>query len=364
MPTLKLSEKVIATLPPGEYHAQGIPKLYVRVSPTGRRVYVLRSKVDAKDGTRLNSVVTLGPTTKLSFKEACLKAHLSSPTKLEERVTLFTLIDLHAESLSPTWRPSTVRNYGYYAQYLTDKLGSVPLGELSRADLATVISSYAARGKVGANRLLSYTKSMLRYGVERGLLEHSPAEGLTPRIGGGSETTRERTLTSAEVLSLWAMPGPHTTLLRWLLLTGMRIGEAQKAQASHLSPDRSYLVIPAAHAKNKKERRVYLTPLALEQLRPTTKPTDLLFKSCSPSTIQVWLRKRHLGWTPHDLRRTHATLAASAGVQPHLVSLLLGHTSQGVTAIYNRHDYGDELKAAVRTVEGIVLGAVTGPWKD
>jgi len=362
MPTLKLNEKLIASLPPGEYHAQGIPKLYVRVSPTGRRVYVLRAKVDTQDGKRINAVTTLGPTTKLTFKEACLKAHLSSPSRLEERVTLFTVLDEHRETLSPTWRPATIRSYKVYADYLINRLGSRPIGELTRAELVTAISNYTTHGKVASNRLLSFTKSALRWAQERGFIDSSPAEALTPRIAGGAEVSRDRILSDEEVRAQFRESSPHAALLRFLLLTGMRIQEAQRAQRQHL--DGTVLTIPAAHAKNKKERRVYLTPLALEQLAPTEQPTDLLFRSVSPTAVQARLKRQGVGYTPHDLRRTMASIAASEGIPPHIIARLLGHTDKSGSNslhIYNRYDYEQEQKDAAAAVAARVALLVMTP---
>jgi site-specific recombinase XerD len=50
------------------------------------------------------------------------------------------------------------------------------------------------------------------------------------------------------------------------------------------------------------------------------------------------------------LRRTFATNLASPGVQIHVIEKLLNHVSgalSGVADIYNRHNYFDEMKAAV-----------------
>jgi integrase len=64
-------------------------------------------------------------------------------------------------------------------------------------------------------------------------------------------------------------------------------------------------------------------------------------------------------FTLHDLRRTAAT--GMAGIAPHVVDKILNHVSgaiRGVAAIYNRHAYIDERKAAIeawsRRVESLV----------
>ena len=55
-------------------------------------------------------------------------------------------------------------------------------------------------------------------------------------------------------------------------------------------------------------------------------------------------------WRHHDLRRTAASGMARLNVQPHILSRVLNHApgqSEGVTAIYNRHHYQDELRHAL-----------------
>jgi hypothetical protein len=63
----------------------------------------------------------------------------------------------------------------------------------------------------------------------------------------------------------------------------------------------------------------------------------------------------------HDLRRTAATGMARLNIAPHVVDRILNHVSgtiRGVAAVYNRHAYLEERKAALdawgRYVESLV----------
>ena len=59
-------------------------------------------------------------------------------------------------------------------------------------------------------------------------------------------------------------------------------------------------------------------------------------------------------WTLHDLRRTFATNMAGLGVAPHVIERLLNHMSgtiSGIAAVYNRHTYLDEMRAAIEIWE-------------
>jgi integrase len=55
-------------------------------------------------------------------------------------------------------------------------------------------------------------------------------------------------------------------------------------------------------------------------------------------------------WGFHDLRRTMATQMAKIGIQQHVVEKLLDHRSgkiSGIAAVYNKHEYREEMKSAV-----------------
>ncbi len=56
-------------------------------------------------------------------------------------------------------------------------------------------------------------------------------------------------------------------------------------------------------------------------------------------------------WVLHDLRRTATTGMARHGIAPHVVDRTFNHQSgviRGVAAVYNRHAYLDERKAALK----------------
>jgi integrase len=56
------------------------------------------------------------------------------------------------------------------------------------------------------------------------------------------------------------------------------------------------------------------------------------------------------GWILHDLRRTAATGMARLNIAPHVVDRILNHVSstiKGMAAVYNRHAYLEERKAAL-----------------
>ena len=60
-------------------------------------------------------------------------------------------------------------------------------------------------------------------------------------------------------------------------------------------------------------------------------------------------------FTPHDLRRTGATLAQSVRIPTDFVKALLNHNDKGVTGIYARWHMFDEKREAVMAIEAAVM---------
>jgi integrase len=196
------------------------------------------------------------------------------------------------------------------------------------------MQKYAEATPVAANRCASTIKLALNYAVECGYIDRNPLAQVTLRVIGGEEKTRDRHLTDAEIRALWA--SGHK-LLRLLLLTGLRISEAQKG---YQDGDR----FRADRTKNGSPHWVYLPPLAIEQVDKF---------DTSPTAVQSWLRRwcerEHVApFTPHDLRRTFATRLADLAIAPHIIEKCLNHRMQGVMGIYNRAEYESERIAAAQ----------------
>jgi len=133
-------------------------------------------------------------------------------------------------------RPREVRGY---IERLDPALKVTKLRNLERVEVRHALRRYAEeRGPVAANRALSILKTALRFAVDAGYLEISPVDRLSNELVGGAETSRDRVLTDEELRRLWQASSTHTPLLRFLLLTGQRIGEAQRATWSHVLGDR------------------------------------------------------------------------------------------------------------------------------
>ena len=330
------------------------PGLYLRVWPTGVKTFrLLQKRYDAAKARRATAVTTLGEWPGFPLAEARKQAwdRAGRVVGSTERLTVAErrpkFLDAH-ESGAHAWRYNTTKNYSTYRAALVGALGSRPLADVKRVELSDILRRYAARGPVAGNRLASFATGFWRWALGEGLTESdlTATLGAKQRLPGGRRAEPRPSATDAEIRDLWRVDAPHANLLRALILTGCRISELQRATTVHLDGD--WLTIPKEHAKNKKEHRVYITPEMRAQFDGSA---PLLFRAISQSAVQGWLRRRALGWMPHDLRRTFATLCARASVQPHIIVGLLNQTGtdsrlSATLGVYQRFDYADERRAA------------------
>lgn len=339
------------TIPERDRYVSDGANLYLRLRPSGHKAWVLRRRV----GHRIE-VVTLGAYPTIGLKEARTKAGQIDTGMDRVNVTLHQALERYFEDqVRPRYRrPRPVRLYIEQFAREEPRLAATRLQEVRTSQLTAALKRWAKRGPVSANRVLAILKQALGYAREMGWLATSPLEGVSRRAAGGvqAERSRERVLTDGEIRALWRVEHRHGDLLRFLLLTGARIGEVQKATWEHIVGDR--WTIPREHSKNKRATWIPLPRQAQEILARQDRNRRLVFGITSDTAVQAWLRR----WCeaqgidepfrPHDLRRTYATRLNEIGVAPHIVEKMLNHTMPGVMAVYNRADYASERIAAAQ----------------
>jgi integrase len=247
-----------------------------------------------------------------------------------------------------------------------------PIAAISDDDAATMLADIANRRgkKTMANRAKHLLHALFKWARQPGrkYVSVNPFSDLP--APGGPSVSRDRFLTADEIRQLWrALDEPEglgicpdiATALKLILVTAARPGMVHGMVGSELGD----LAGPSAHgphwslpAPRMKAGAPFVTPLsglALELLRPhlKTDPDALLFPFPRYALHGAAQRIVHkLGmqrWTPHDLRRTAATILDREGYSLEQIGTLLAHTRKGVTAIYARWDKFD-LKREMATV--------------
>ncbi len=323
--------------------------LYLRVRKSSK-TYLYRKMVNGK-----TQFITIGKHPVLKLKEAKrLVADLQGHTITN--TTVNQLIDKYwNEVIEPVSKvPKQVKGY---LDYIDGKIGRRKVIDVSKNSLVSMIQRYSAkRGARSADRLRSYLKGVFEYGVELGVLDISPLLGVSKRVAGYRPVDRDRVLTDEEIKDLWNWKNDpkgwqnteeNVKVIKFLLLTGLRISEAQKG---YVDGDKFRIDdTKGKHSKDKKRPHwVYLTPTA-KALLPLPK--------CTSTNIQAWLKRKLIKkeveprYTPHDCRRTFATLANDLKIQPYIVEKCLNHKMVGVMAIYNHAEYEEERIECAITIE-------------
>ncbi len=313
--------------------------LYLRVRASGSKSWVVRRKRHGK-----TEVITLGRYPALSLSQAREKARNLDGNANPGVITFGELLDeWYADQIEQQYkRPKQVR---LYLEKVSPSLRSEKLRDLSRAEVRRFLKRYATdSGPVTGNRLLAILKQACTYAVEVGYLSASPIAGLSRKYVGGEEKPRERVLSNDEIVLLLNTESKHSPLLRFLLLTAQRIGEAQNAHWSDIDGDRWNI----PETKSGRAHWYALSCPARELLEILPTDRDKVFGRTTNTGVQAWLRRWcdregiAPAFTPHDLRRTAATRMNELGVAPHVVEKILNHKLAGVMAVYNKAEYESE----------------------
>lgn len=267
-------------------------------------------------------------------------------------------------------------------------LGAVALVDVKRPMLMDVLDGVVQRGsRVMANHLFADLRQFYNYAVAREWIEVHPLAGLSKEKIGGRQKERDRYLSEEEIVELQRkLPGAnlqHTTELAiWIMLaTCCRVGELSQARWAEVDLERGEWQIPAGNSKNAKPHTVFLSDFASEQFRKLQAVTgddgwclpsrDGSGHVCLKSiTKQIKDRVRDTpmsnrtqatgslvlsggGWTPHDLRRTGATLMGELGVMGEVIERCLNHVEQNkLKRTYQRHELKGEQKVAWQLLGG------------
>jgi integrase len=157
-------------------------------------------------------------------------------------------------------------------------------------------------------------------------------------------------------------------VLRLILLTGCRRGEALAARVDQIDLPARIWRKPAAATKQNKPHEAHLSAPALELLQRLVGEAERagrqwLFPghnnnhmvSVKKSWATLCKRCGLKGVRIHDLRHTFASIAVSRGATLPLIGALLGHSNPQTTSRY-AHLYDDPQRALAESVAAVIEG--------
>ena len=311
--------------------------------------------------------------------------------KAQTALTFGELCDLYIAYVRAAGKISWKTDRGYLRKP-RGKFGNRPAISIAKRELMDFFELLARKSKSSANRTQSTVRTLWGWAAER---DHIPVNFLAGiKKVGGKENEKDRVLTPEEIREFLAALVDATAeaeitetvalALKGILLTAQRPGEVSGMMLSELhglAGTEPHWIIPRLRTKNKKsEHTVPLSPAAVlliqqalevsneyakgQNDRPVFASrfegvTTLARHSLSQAVRRLVKDKKYADkfakFTPHDLRRTAATLAQSKRVPRDYVKALLNHKDGDVTGIYARWHMVEEKREAVLAIETAVL---------
>jgi len=378
---MKFTDKKVLNLKPKSERYElweGGNGLGIRISPKGRKSWVFMYRFEGKARR-----MTLGTYPDMSVARAH-KAHGNALELLEhnkdpgtlrvsenkQERTASTIKDL-ADEYIEKWAKPHKRSWKEDERMLNKDVvsawGQRKVKNITRRDIIKLLDKVVDRGSpVTANRVLALVRKMFNFAIERDIIQTSPCVMVR---APGKETSVDRVLTEDEIKIFWKklysanMSTSSKLGLKLLLLTAQRRGEVATAEKKDFDLESGWWTIPAEKAKNGLAQRVPLSPQAIniiqraEQISgesPYLFPSPRGKKSMTATALTraVSRNSENLGidrFTPHDLRRTAASMMASSGVDRLVISKILNHVESNITAVYDRHSYDLEKQKALNS---------------
>jgi integrase len=376
MPRIKLTKSAIDALPTPKsdvvYWDAVSPGFGIKVTPKGRKVFVVLYRTGGA-GSKLRKY-TIGPHGRVTLHQARVAAQKVFAAKLagrdpaaEKREAKRRIVADRVEDLLEAFiaqRLSQNRSAAEISRLLRREVGKPWAGrsihEIGKRDVVEVISAIEQRGApAAANKTLKSIKTFLRWCVGRAILDQSPAEGVPLPA---REVARDRVLNDQElgqvILAARKIGGSYRGIVELLALTGQRREEVARLQWEELDLAQRIWTLPRTRTKNAKLHVVHLSEQSMAVLRRLDRRGPYVFSPVGNKPFQTFSKAKRLldqlsgvtGWRLHDLRRTCVSGMARLGVAPHVADKILNHhsgTISGVAAVYQRHEFIAERRAAL-----------------
>ncbi len=299
-----------------------------------------------------------------------------NPRKAVSALTVSGWVRKHIDQLTGVEQYTLDKYEEYLRNDITPHFGDIPLTALAETDIADWVKHMETHGgrdgKGHAPKTLRNKHGFLSAALNAAVGKHipsNPAAGRRLPRGDADDDHDMRMLTRDEFGALKDATGQRwQPLVEFLVVSGMRWGEAAALQPAHVDVDAGTALVRQAWKystkgyalgppKTKRSRRtVDVSPRLLTELdlsgewvftTPTGGPVryqQFWRDVWNPAVVKSGLNPRP---TPHDLRHTYASWQLTGGTPLVVVSRQMGHESIKVTAdIYADVDRASAKSAA------------------
>jgi integrase len=275
-----------------------------------------------------------------------------------------------AEEHIPRKRPSTQDDYLRAIElHIRPVIGRTKVAAITWSDIDAIHRRITKAGHpYQANRVVALLGKMFALAVRWHMRPDNPAKGIERNV----EAKRKRYLGEDELRRLTAALDQQkgtehsqaADVIRLLLLTGCRLGEALAARWDDIDLTAGTWTKPASTTKQKADHVAPLSGPARQLLAALQRKTNgpWVFPADSESGHRIAIRKNWLvilkaarikGLRIHDLRHSFASQLASNGASLPLIGSLLGHSNPVTTARY-AHLFNDPQREAVERIGAII----------
>lgn len=324
-----------------------------------------RKTITAKSKRELNTLVQ-------QAKEEFIKNGYTT-FKHATATTFNELATLWLENHKPTVKLQSYNGtVTIFNRHILPRLGSIRLQKLNTVFMQQFVSDVANSGYKGFKRVFSLVRNVLQYGVVLQLMPSNPMlNTITPNIKYQTIKKRDKYLKPEEVRQLLdyldSLPPTYvnqydTTLYKFLLATGLRIGEMLALSWSDVDLDNRTVSVnktvigETGAIGTPKSQSAYRTisfdketalMLRLYKNRQTqyfkeiacdsevifaTGRTEYGTRSNTQNRLDKHLKKAGIArFTFHTFRHTHASLLINAGIGNKQLQTRLGHSTLSMT---------------------------------
>jgi integrase len=394
---MRLTAKNVRELPLPEgksdhvYWDETITGFGLRIRASGARVLIFqygrlptrRMKLGAVGAVNLEEARSTAKTLYLRVQLGEDPAAAAAEAKTKKAETFEAILRTYLEWKRARLKPNSMIEVERHLTLYAKPLHALPLAKIERRQIAALLVQLAQdSGMVTSNRVRASLSAFFSWAIQNGIADNNPVTGTAKE----KERARDRVLSPDELRLIWnALPeSDFGNILKLLTLTGCRAGEIASLRWDEVRDDQ--IVLPPERVKNGRTHTVPLSDPARAILAAQSRRgnREFVFGMTRTNPFSGWGKcKDQLDnaiaktagrpldhWTPHDLRRTAATMMAEIGIQPHVVEATLNHVSghkAGVAGIYNRAGYEAEKRTALcrwaehlaAIIEGRVSNVVT-----
>lgn len=378
MPRKHLTDKAIkslkTTLPQEDFIDEGFSRrgvtFGVRVNRTGSKEFFVRYR----DLTKRYRRISIGDASVLSLSKAHEKVcelvlkiaqGLDPAQERDAYKSAITFSDLCTKYLSTHARQK--KDHGQEDQRIIEAdllpaWGNHKACDIQRRDVIALLDTIGIErsAPIMANRTRALISGIFSFAVERELVVTSPCYGLKKKF---REKSKDRFLSDSEIKTIWPhleKESPETrAALLFILLTAQRPGEVMTAKWSDIGEDGIWR-LSSEKTKNSRRQIVPLSQGALailEELKRGAEPGEYIFKTARShhikhrtlqnATSRLATHAEISNFTPHDLRRTAATLLRKTGTRTETLKKILNHVAGSVTDIYDHYNEATEKRASL-----------------